>query len=559
MKLSDKIKLLFLPLVLLLIFACAKQVAITGGPKDTKPPVMKKSTPENGSVNFAEKKIYIEFDEYVRLNSLNQKLIVSPPIEDDPNIVIQGKGIKISLNPEKLQPNTTYSFNFNDAIADNNENNSLNSFVYAFSTGDVIDSLSFSGYVLDAFTKTAVQDVWIILHENLNDSAINSLPPAYITKVDENGKFLIPFVKENQYKIYALKDNNFNNNFDIPGEGIAFIDTIFTPGVKKIQPNDTVEAKFVKYPNKVELLLFTENKQAQYINYYKRKKPEYLEVAFNSLQTERFQINVYGDDEAILICDEKPDTVKIWLSNNEIINSEIINVFCSYIDPVYTDTLRTDTLVFRKPEITEKDSVLKLTINSHKEPHLPLYINCNHPVQAFDESKMWFELKSDSIFVPVPFKIIVDSASPLRLLVDAEILEKSDYRLIAGNGSVTDIYSIENLAETYSFSTGSSSEYGNLQITLNNAGSNFIIQLLLNDKVVAEAVGINGIAKFEYLKPANYKIRAIEDLNANDRWDTGDYSLKLQPEPVYYMPAEYEVRSNWNHEIKWDPVTNVTE
>ncbi len=559
MRLSDKIKFLILPLVLLLIFACAKQVAITGGPKDTKPPVMKKSTPDNGSVNFAESKIYIEFDEYVKLNSLSQKLIISPPIEEDPNIVIKGKGIKISLNPEKLQPNTTYSFNFNDAIADNNENNSLNSFVYAFSTGEIIDSLMFSGTVLDAFTKSSVKEVWVILHNNLSDTSINSLNPAYITKVDENGRFLIPFVKENQYKIYALKDNNFNFNFDIPGESIAFIDSVFIPGVKKVQPNDTVEAKFVKYPDKVELLLFTENKQAQFISYYKRTKPEYLEFAFNSKQTESFKVSVYGDDEAIMICNENPDTVKIWLSNNEIINSELVNIFCSYVDPVYLDTLRTDTLVFRRPESSEKDSVFKLNINSRKEPHLPLYINCNHPVKDFDETKMWFELKSDSVFIPILFKIMVDSVSPMRLVVYANILEKSDYRLIAGNDFATDIYGLKNSAETYSFSTGSSSEYGNLQISLISDERNFIIQLLLSDKVVAEVVGVNGIAKFEYLKPANYKIRAIEDINANNRWDTGDYSQKLQPEPVYYMPAEYEVRSNWNHEIEWNPITNVSE
>ncbi|HOZ30296.1 MAG TPA: Ig-like domain-containing protein [Bacteroidales bacterium] len=559
MKISNKIKYLIFPLVVLLIFACAKQVAITGGPKDTKPPVMKKSTPWNGSVNFIEEKIYIEFDEYVKLNSLNQKLIISPPIEKEPNIVIKGRGIKITLDPKTLLSNTTYSFNFNDAIADNNENNALHSFVYAFSTGDFIDSLSFSGIVLDAFTKSPVKDVWVILHDDLSDTAISSLSPKYITKVDGNGQFLIPFVKENQYKIYALKDNNFNYNFDIPGEGIAFIDSVFTPGVKKVQVNDSVQPKFVKYPDNVELLLFSENKQSQYISYYKRIKPEYLEFAFNSSQTEKFDVKVNDDDNVIKIYKDNPDTVRLWLVNQELIDYELVNIVCTYTDPVFTDTVRTDTLVFRKPEITLRDSVNKITINSRKEPHLPLYINSSHPIKEIDESKMWFELKSDSLFIAVPFKLRIDSTSPLRLIVDADILEKSDYRLTAGNGFITDIYDIKNLAETYSFASGSSAEYGNLQISLKGEGKHFIIQLLLNDKVVAESIGRNGVAAFEYLKPASYKIRAIEDLNSNQRWDTGDYVLKLQPEPVYYMPAEYEIRSNWNHEIEWDPVTNISE
>ena len=123
-----EIKILLLTFLAILFFACAKQVAVSGGPKDITPPIMLEATPPNGSVNFASKSIYIRFDEYVKLNNLNQKLIVSPPIEKNPDVIIKGKGIKITLNPEQLEPNTTYCLNFNDAIADNNENNALHSF-----------------------------------------------------------------------------------------------------------------------------------------------------------------------------------------------------------------------------------------------------------------------------------------------------------------------------------------------------------------------------------------------------------------------------------------------
>ena len=152
MKFNKHIKLLFFVGIIAIIFSCAKQVAVSGGPKDVTPPVMIEATPQNGSVNFDSKIVYIKFDEYIKLNNINQKLIISPPIDEAPVITIKGKGVKISLNPELLDENTTYSLNFNDAIADNNENNALHSFVYAFSTGPQIDSLSFSGSVIDAFT-----------------------------------------------------------------------------------------------------------------------------------------------------------------------------------------------------------------------------------------------------------------------------------------------------------------------------------------------------------------------------------------------------------------------
>ena len=51
------------------------------------------------------------------------------------------KFITIKIN-DTLQPNTTYSFNFGQSIADNNEGNPFNQFKYVFSTGDHIDSLS---------------------------------------------------------------------------------------------------------------------------------------------------------------------------------------------------------------------------------------------------------------------------------------------------------------------------------------------------------------------------------------------------------------------------------
>jgi len=559
MKFSAKTYSFLILLTVVLFFACAKQVAITGGPKDITPPMMDKCSPANGSVNFIEKTIFIQFNEYVKFNSLSQKLIVSPPIEPEPVIVIKGKGIKINLNSATLLPNTTYSFNFNDAIADNNENNSLNSFVYAFSTGDLIDSLSFSGIVLDSYTKEPVAEAWVILYANLSDTAINTLSPSYITKVDDEGKFVIPFVRENDYHIFALKDNNYNYIFDVPGEGIAFLDSVFRPGVKKINVNDSIPPKFKKFPDKVELLMFQENKQSQFINYNSRLSPEYLEFAFNSPQTESYSVTVEGDNQAVVFGGENVDTVKVWLREESIINSDLVNLICVYTDPIYTDTIRTDTISYRSPEKLERDSITKVIINPNKEPHKPLYISSNCPIWDFDDTKISIGLKSDSVFIPVTFKIKKDTLSPMRLIVDGQFLEKSEYRIITDNGFLVSIYDLTNPLDTFSVATSSSSEYGNLKISLTGEQRSFIIQLLSGEDVIAETIANNGIAEFEYIKPGTYKIKAIEDINGNKRWDTGDYSIKKQPEPVYFMPVEYEIRSNWNHDVEWSPITKVSK
>lgn len=550
-------KILLLTFLPILFFACAKQVAVSGGPKDTTPPIMLEATPPNGSVNFASKSIYVKFDEYVKLNNLNQKLIVSPPIEKNPEVTLKGKGIQIKLNPEQLKPNTTYCLNFNDAIADNNENNVLHSFIYAFSTGPAIDSLSFSGIVIDAFTKTPVDDAWVILHDVFADSAIKTYNPAYLTKVDKEGKFLIPFVRENSYRIYALRDNNYNYMYDIPEEGIAFIDSVFQPKVEAVELTDTVgntKSILKNHPSDIELILFTENKQAQFIKSSKRLKPDYCEFVFNSTQYEDFEVNVFEDDNAIIYSTEHPDTVKIWLRNEGLIASDKIEVLVNYRDPVYPDTLRLDTLIFEKSETSKLDSLITISVSKIKEPHKSLRLTMNIPVDSINPKKMQLHLSADSTFTAEKFTIIKDNLNPLNLIIQAKFLEKFDYRIILEDGFAINNNGLSNLKDSLKFSTSSSIEYGNLLFSFVDKGKNYIIQILKSDKILAQEYSLNGLVEFLYLKPGSYRIRAIEDNNGNLRWDTGNYDKGIQPEPVYYYPGEYEIRANWNHELDWNPV-----
>lgn len=545
--------------MIILLFSCAKQVVITGGEKDTAPPVPQKSSPLNGSANFIADRIYIEFNEYIKLNNLNQKLIISPPLKKKPNIVIKGKGIQIKLDKTQLLPNTTYSFNFNDAIADNNENNSLHSYVYAFSTGDKIDSLSFSGLVSDAYTRVPVADAWVLLYDNLSDTTVYSLSPSYITKTNKEGKFLIPFVKESDYRIFSVKDNNFNYLFDLPDESIAFTDSVYRPGVEMIIANDTVKMEYKNFPMDIQLLIFKENKQAQYIKSYKRKDPQSLEIIFNSKQYSEYKVTVEDDAKAITFSKENPDTVMIFLKSEELITADQLKVICFYRDPLYADTVKTDTLLFRRPEKNLTDSTCKLIVNPIKEPHKDIIIKTGYPIATFDSKLLRLEFKSDSIYLPAEIKLKKDSLNPMQLIVKGKILEKTDYRIIVEQGFISDIYGHINNIDTLVFKSTSSSEYGNFAITFIGEKANYIVQLMQSDKVIYESISLDGIVAFQYLKPGKYIIKAIKDQNNNNRWDTGDLSIKKQPEPVIFMSTEYEIRSNWNHEIEWNPVTNTSK
>lgn len=326
-----------------------------------------------------------------------------------------------------------------------------------------------------------------------------------------------------------------------------------------IKANDSVKMKYENYPSDIQLLMFKENKQSQYIKSYKRKDSRSLEVVFNSKQYSEYKITVEGDSEAIIFANVNPDTVMVFLQSENLIQSDQLKAVCFYRDPIFRDSVKTDTLLFRRPENILLDSTCKLTVNSIKEPHKEVKIKTGYPIADFNSKLLKLEFKSDSIYIPAEVKLEKDSVNPLLLIVKGKILEKTDYKIIVDTGFITDIYGYKNNSDTLIFKSTSSSEYGNFTITFTGEKTNYIVQLMQSDKVIYETTGTDGTVVFEYLKPGKYIIRAIEDQNNNQRWDTGDYTIKKQPEPVIFMPLEYEIRSNWNHEIEWNPVTNTSK
>ena len=157
---------IFLLLVTIwLSFSCAQQGAgaLIGGDKDVAPPTILKSTPENFSTNFAGQDFEFTFDEYFTLKDLNKKLIISPPMEEKPEIKVKGKKLQIHFTTELL-PDRTYTLNFADALVDLNESNAYENFMVVFSTGNEIDSLEMQGTVVDAFTGKPVEGVSVMLY-----------------------------------------------------------------------------------------------------------------------------------------------------------------------------------------------------------------------------------------------------------------------------------------------------------------------------------------------------------------------------------------------------------
>ena len=185
------------------LYSCASVGRIEGGPYDETPPRFISGTPTPGALHHNKNKLSIEFDEFIKLDKPNEKIVISPPQVQQPEIKSNGKKVVITLQ-DTLKPNTTYTFDFGDAIQDNNEGNPLENFFYSFSTGDRLDSMAVAGTVLNAANLEPVKGMLVGLHANLADSAFTKLPFERVGRTDSRGRFSIRGVAPRQVSHLCL-------------------------------------------------------------------------------------------------------------------------------------------------------------------------------------------------------------------------------------------------------------------------------------------------------------------------------------------------------------------
>ena len=214
---------------------CANIMTPDGGPKDSLPPVITNITPGNFVTNFAEKKIYIEFNEYVQIKDQNKEMFTSPQMKKMPLITTRGRGIVITIR-DTLKENTTYAIDLGSAIRDNNEGNPLNAMRYVFSTGSTIDSLICSGYTADSYKADSVSRtfLWFYIADSLPDtpdydSTIFNRKPDVIARAQNNGIFIAQNLKPVKYRIYAIGDKNDNQMYEPGTDLVGILDSTYNP------------------------------------------------------------------------------------------------------------------------------------------------------------------------------------------------------------------------------------------------------------------------------------------------------------------------------------------
>ena len=591
-------------LVAAVLWSCASVGRIEGGPYDETPPRFVRSTPEPGALNYnneKRKRISIEFDEYIVLEGANEKVVISPPQIQQPEIKTVGKRVQVTLE-DSLKPNTTYTIDFSDAIQDNNEGNPLYGFAFTFSTGSQIDSMVVSGTVLNAADLEPVKGILVGLHANLEDSAFTALPFDRVGRTDSRGQFSIRGVAPGRYRIYGLMDGDQNYYFSQPTEQLAFNDSLVIPSMEPAVRQDTmwidsltidtiVERGYTHFmPDDVMLRAFKERiTRAQRLA--RSERPKYNELFFyftapaDTLPTLR-GLN-FDERDAFII--EKPtgriDTLHYWIKDSLLYVQDTLKMSLTYL---YTDTLnqlvpRTDTLRLvskvkpkteeeKAKEREEKEKERKkrrkkdepepvytefLPMDVYAPGTMDIYdyltLTFQEPVASIDTAAMHLQQKVDTLWHDVAFDFQQDSTDLKKYNIFADWEWGESYAFSIDSTAIHGLYGLFTDKVKKEFKVKKPEEYGQIFFNVTGTVGPCFVELLDGqDKVLRTVKVVDGKADFYYLNPGKYGARLVEDANDNGVWDTGLYAEKRQPERVYYYPQVLELKANFDLLQDWN-------
>ncbi len=563
--------IIFYSIITVLIFSlfapsCANtSTPPSGGLKDTLAPKLVSSTPAMNHINHPvlpkHSGVSFEFNEYVVLKDAIKNIYLSPPSPSKPKFKIKGKSVVISF-VDTLAPNTTYTLDLGQAIADNNEGNLFPKYVYSFSTGESVDSFYTSGTVVDAVSMLAKDKITILFHTDPSDSAVFNLLPVASAKTDIWGFFSIRNIKSGKYRVYAIDDKNDNNKYDPSQESVAFLDTLFVvdsvmrpdiPALSFYDVKDTVNC--LARPSYIRLYLFNEVSKKQYLKNKGReaKRMMFLSFAAPYVKIDSLAIsgvdsskiitefNVTQDSLAIWINDPKPLPDTLLLSVKYMKTDDSTNLLVSTLEEV---KMAAPKKKYKKDKFGDNVEVVD-TVAKYKLIAPPENVEQDGFIFEFDYPLAfapWDSLKFKYVTTKQQikdedFSVVQDSTNIRRFIVRPKnpLLVGYEYIIKLPHRQFIDINGLPCDSLEKKISIPNDDKLSSITLDLTEVNGDYIVELISEkrDKTYRQ-FRINSSKKllFPYLKPDKYSIRITEDRNRNGLFDTGSVIENKQPEKV---------------------------
>ena len=524
-----------------LLAGCASVAPPTGGPRDLVAPRRVGSSPDSAARNVSQQFVRLLFSEQVQTKELAKNLLITPQLPPDNPYKLREERNAITLLFDKpLDVNTTYSFNFREAVVDITEGQPAKNAVLSFSTGPVLDAGRMRGTVTNLLTTAPVADATVGLYRAGRDTAgVRRAQPYYLTRTDKEGKFSLGFLKAGSYNIYALADKNNNGRFD-DGERIAYLpQPIAVDSVLQTVP------LVLTLPDRRPPLRTSQEASASRLrlNFNEGLARVRLRPLSSSADTlaASHAVQVTGQGRVVLLfkTPATPDGRYLLSATDSTGN-----------------TSAPDTLNVRFPVPTA----------ARKTAPEPLYTVENAAREVYRQGQVKIRFAVPVRLTPGrPFGTLVEDSvkrRPLNFPADGSLSPDRMLLTIALNTKAKTRVEIRLDTAAFSAITGEALRLrplrfaptdragtGTLSGKISTKQTTFLLQLL-DDKfqVVSTLTSPQGSYRFDHLAPGTYHLRALIDADHNGRFRAGDPQLQLSPEPVYLLPKPLQVRADWEIE-----------
>lgn len=582
---------------------------LTGGPKDTLPPVIISMLPDNYSTEFPQlgnnRRIYIEFDEFVQIKDQQKEFFTSPQMKKKPTLTVRGRGILITIK-DTLDSNRTYALNFGSALRDNNEGNPLNGMRYVFSTGKEVDSMVCSGYTADSYKADSVSKsfIWFFIKDSVEyheeyDSTLFKYKPHVIARAENNGIFLAQNLKPIDYWAYAIEDTNDNQLYEAAVDQVGFLH-------KPVNPAELPDfamwydsaRRYVVCDPQLYFRMFTDvtfkrqrladhqrPSQHQAMLYFAAAKPEILSFKLDSIPEDK----VIWDRQTV-----GHDTVALWFNMPAVeipdtIRGEMIYLKHDSIDRLVPDTAKLKfswKYVESKEEQKERERIererekalaagqeyeepkkenpfkVKMSLSGEVNPENSIEMEFDYPLIEFDSTAVDLSLeRDDKSLERVKVHFRRDTLNMRKWYMDVPWTHTSKYKLHIPAGTFTDVAGFKNDSIGGTYNTSEPEKYAIIKIKLTPKAERgkYIVQMLnTGGQVQQQKLDVDGgEVVFNYIKPGDVQFRIIEDMNGNGKWDTGNVVERREPErsEIYVDPegnSTFTTKANWEIEVEMD-------
>ncbi|MCA6078514.1 Ig-like domain-containing protein [Fulvivirga sedimenti] len=515
---------------------CAKTSQPTGGPKDETPPALISITPENGTRNFTSREIKLVFDEDVQAKNARTQILITPRTDVSYELKVRRNEVTLIFD-SLLDANTTYTISFRESIQDLTEGNPPERLQLAFSTGPELDSLSLSGNVYNILDGSIPEKATVVLYRSTDTTDIFTDLPYYFTETTDSGKFLLQNLKQGDYKLYAINDNNRNLKAESSKEPYGFI-----PGLIRVDTTATTYSIPLVNLDLGKLRLLSARPSASI--YLAKFNKSFISYTAESPDTVISQI------------DPTDPTVLQFFPSASYAEGDSVQTIISVTDSLgysLTDTVYTR---FNLSSTRRSDYNVGTVISPVfvSRPIVNAELNFTKPSSLF---------KSDSLYIFIDSLNIINfdtshfnwntNRTQLRITysLNADLFKTPDNTeevkardrnaklpyLHIGKQSFLSVQSDTIKSRSYQLSFLREQDVSTLIVNLLSDESNVIIQLLDSQNKVYREFLQEGRKQFTFnnLPPGDYTLRAVIDTNQNGKWDPGNFLEQLPPEPIIHF------------------------